>query len=724
MSRNTSKNLGSNKFVKPTQKDTFNFDEISRTFDDYLNSTPNKKTKYRYGDTLNKEDHKFFFGQEPFVFSKEGFDPKQDPFLTEEFILNSENTFNFSDPKYKKQDPNPIKFNFVSGSGYNFDVDKEIAKRETKPKDPKPIVGKNTGKEKGTSTSSKVPVPGTKTPPKTDKPERKVPKQDKKFSPTVKEVNPFELPRDAREVRKKTAPIKKDLKKPTIVDLKSDDFYSPKAPDQADFELKSETQSGSNQSHPTSNTTQTDSEKRLGGSMGKAISLKIPKTIKFPYACTKSEQTYLEEEYPFVKIDFSNPIDNHTHKIAKFEKTLATRTILDGVPRGMSIMDVGGDPNLCISYLKDHPWLVLNPQLGPGDVNRQQNFFDKMSDYKAETRKLIKDKLAVENSTVQNSRQFNRFNTDVAIAIHSIYYLTMDEIGNLVYHTSQQALYAVLHLFPYTSGTISKQLNYVTTEKGEILTFTNSNKDSTYLHPDMDWLHTTNFQKSKDGMFTWVCLKSFGDTHIYKFMPISEQFEEGKILFEQTTTSGLDIYSFMNQLFYVAEKTQRKIRMPLSVVNKYKGKMTGKIRSQDLIRNLTDEVRIELKQLGCTDAKDLHAIVEYVAFSGIKDEISRRERTIKEGDIENLMEDHKKSLQLQSISSNFFYYILSWFILLTVMMLGWTTFRLYNNYPIGYHIIIVDYILSAVLLYPLAQITSIDKWLALELGRQSFYRRY
>lgn len=724
MSRNTSKNSGINKVVKPQQKDTFDFDEFTTLFDNYLKDKKPKKPKYQYGDTLNKEDQQYFFGQEPFVFTNQKLDPKQNPFETEDFILSSSNTFNFTDPKYKNQDSNPIKFEFGSGPGYQFDVDDEIRKKELKHKVPKPRAGKETSKEKGTGAPSKVPVPGTKPSPIKDKPKRNVPKQDKKVSPTVKEVNPFELPRDAREVRKNTAPKKQNLKKPTVVELKSDEFYSPKAPEQADFEVKSEKESGSNQTNQSTNTKQTGSEKGLGGFVGKAVSLKIPKTLKFPYACTKSEQTYLEEEYPFVKIDFSNPIDNHTHKIAKFEKTLATRTILDGVPKGMTIMDVGGDPNLCISYIKDHPWRVLNPQLGPGDVNRQQNFFDKMPDYKAETRKLIKDRLEIENATVHNSRRFNKFNTDVAIAIHSIYYLTMEEIGNLVYHTSQQSLYAVLHLFPYTSGTISKQLNYVTTERGEILTFTNSNKDSTYLHPDMDWLHTTNYQKSSDGMFTWVCLKSFGDTHIYKFMPISEQFEEGKILFEQTTTSGLDIYSFMNQLFYVGEKTQRRIRMPLSVVNKYKGKMTGKIRSPDLIRNLTDEVRIELKQLGCTDSKDLHAIVEYVAFSGIKDEISRRERTIKEGDIENLMEDHKKSLQLQSISSNFFYYILSWFILMTVMMLGWTLVRLYYGLPIGYHIIVVDYILAAILLYPLTQTTGIDKWLALELGRQSFYRRY
>lgn len=376
------------------------------------------------------------------------------------------------------------------------------------------------------------------------------------------------------------------------------------------------------------------------------VLLKEPLKFTFQYNLTKPEQDKLSNEYKHIKITFTNQA-NHTHAFAKFESQLSIANIVNGVRKDLSIIDVGADPNLGLYYSKDHKWHAMSPLLTPGDVDRKQKFDTRFNLLK------LSDK-ATSTSTVKNMTTCEHLaetcycllgnHYDLAISIHSIYYLTKEDIGKIIFNTKSKQLYAVLHLFPYTSGTLCQDLNYVTEDDGTITTRTKELKDTVYNHPNVDWLHETACCSTSHGTFTWNCQKKIGDTYIYRFFETPVQLANPQKIV--TADSGYEFYTILGETYYKS-KQGRSIRMPSNIIDRHKSKITFKARTEGILINLTNDLRKDLVQVGSTDARDLAAMTDYVAFSGMNEETSQRQKSIGD-DLPTRMKEHQESLKLQS----------------------------------------------------------------------------
>jgi len=112
---------------------------------------------------------------------------------------------------------------------------------------------------------------------------------------------------------------------------------------------------------------------------------------------------------------------------------------------------------------------------------------------------------------------------DVLLFVHSIYYITPEDLAMRLTHVRQRRAYVIAHKFAVVGRLCAGEMTYYTNLQGKLLCQVSGNKGGGYMHDDPSWLNAglTKVDIKVEGSPKTVVLdsrvvKTFGDTLIYE----------------------------------------------------------------------------------------------------------------------------------------------------------------------------------------------------------------
>jgi len=215
---------------------------------------------------------------------------------------------------------------------------------------------------------------------------------------------------------------------------------------------------------------------------------------------------------------------NHPHPLSALERRLSENICLSKLSKSQLICDIGGNP---IRHTKRRPEFGFNntqmlvhcccPQLSYNDVGRHHKYQEQ------EAKNYCFHKVSECHcyNKYDNRQQF-----DAYISIHSLYYLTPDEVVNLVYNCTNQVLIAAVHQFDQIKATLyNGESQYCSTLEltngtiQRVITMFAKGNNCQYQHSSIEWLTDNDHYTSTYGRtITWR-YEQYGETAIYTIIP-------------------------------------------------------------------------------------------------------------------------------------------------------------------------------------------------------------
>jgi hypothetical protein len=245
---------------------------------------------------------------------------------------------------------------------------------------------------------------------------------------------------------------------------------------------------------------------------------------------------------------------------------------------------------------------------------------------------------------------------DYSMSVHSLYYLTKQEITKAVMCTKKKTHLAVLHLFPKSAGLIcNDELYYDTTLDGNIYMQDKHTGNTDYTHKNMDWLL---MEQSFPGVYdnkpvhiSWVKIRAVGDTHVFRFFEVEGPLDA--IRKPMFTKISIDNLVNVNSGIFIkpAFGHTRYINLDARICNKLASTMVGKKRNWDTISTLTTRTLSELNKKDISNPVDLLLYREYMAWRYLDVETSTLNQSAYNGtpwnDLEAKRKVHEMALDYQ-----------------------------------------------------------------------------
>jgi len=332
------------------------------------------------------------------------------------------------------------------------------------------------------------------------------------------------------------------------------------------------------------------------------------------HSVSANQLSTLEKLFPDFRFQFGKGAP-HDHPLGATERAICETLALQEIERDhgdVAITDIGGNPvrhaqngrinvHSCTPILSsDDVCRRLNPAIG--DVNR---CFNTASDCDV--------------------------NVDVYLSVHSLYYLSQEQILDLVYRSNKGALYAVVHKFDNFYGTMHQNGDFVEsryeayTEGDEVkIAMQVTGNLTSYSHDACLWLSDTYYRKNNRAI-AWNGRK-YGDSWILKFMvvpdnrignicvdrrfemnlvgslsrndhsgPVTGILSHGdeskfKPMLQVMNLHNTKIHSFCGWLF-LGKVSQRKVLLPKDLIQQVALKMVGCPRNKDGLKMCINTMR-------------------------------------------------------------------------------------------------------------------------------------
>jgi len=226
----------------------------------------------------------------------------------------------------------------------------------------------------------------------------------------------------------------------------------------------------------------------------------------------------------------------HPHPLGAYGRILSEEIVFETITRDFGenvlVTDIGG--NAKRHSARNRKVHCCNPYLDTRDVGR----------YAEHTYKYVNQDMV---TYCHNKSQDCNIIPDVYIAIHSLYYLTRDDILSLIFKSNNRALYAVVHVFREISGSFhsgeSKYQILVGSDKKPTVHMRVNGNDGEYSHDPLFWL-TSGYYSSNGRAIAWTTkqLNVTGDTVLVKFLeaPLGMKTEVSKNLTLIQSISNLE----------------------------------------------------------------------------------------------------------------------------------------------------------------------------------------
>jgi len=106
---------------------------------------------------------------------------------------------------------------------------------------------------------------------------------------------------------------------------------------------------------------------------------------------------------------------------------------------------------------------------------------------------------------------------EIMISVHTLYYLSKQEILKAILGCKDKEFYCITHLFDKVEGHLNNKEAYYTKHKGAVA-MSNGNDLENYRHPSLDWIRTENYFECEGYRVTWKEWRKVGDTKVIKFI--------------------------------------------------------------------------------------------------------------------------------------------------------------------------------------------------------------
>lgn len=272
------------------------------------------------------------------------------------------------------------------------------------------------------------------------------------------------------------------------------------------------------------------------------VNSSMTRVFQWPYKDTPIVRALLEEYGVRVNPSGTSP---HPHPTANLQRLVALMFVLWKCHEdGLNFVDVGS--NACRNFdiiktfglnLRFH---AMIPVLQAGDQHRYatasklatktNNTTFTMCNHKFERCTCLL-KYYVNNGQVSEPPTLLAKATepvihimfDVLVFVHSIYYISPEDLAMRLYHVKLRKAYVIAHKFAVVGRLCAGEMTYYTNLQGKLMCQVTGNRSGAYLHDDPGWLNVglTKVDVKFEGQSATVILdsrviQSYGDTHIYE----------------------------------------------------------------------------------------------------------------------------------------------------------------------------------------------------------------
>jgi len=363
----------------------------------------------------------------------------------------------------------------------------------------------------------------------------------------------------------------------------------------------------------------------------------------------------LAERYPGYEFKIKSGASPHTHPLLSIERMLSEENAYYRIhklalphepdrtpdPSTEFIVDIGGS-HLRHKSRKRHNIWCCNPDLDAKDYVRHAPIRGTPGhhcSHRAEVCQCV--------------------TPSAYLSVHSIYYLSMDDVCALVNRSTRGILVAVLHRFNAVRGKLCfQEATFEHNEQNVCMLVAGAN--TPYVHPNPEWIFTRDYHRcespawfSRTGMpiaMAWDTCCKFGDSYIVKFskaeyrmdvplhpktmvrwedalretshvLPIDVRGSMNKnplfaTVFEELHVDSSRVFSiFEHVLFYTS--TRKKLAVPKGAVAEVQLQMMGKSRDPTTLKNARTHALQALSkyQLEADEMADLAPFVANLGFT-------------------------------------------------------------------------------------------------------------
>jgi len=198
-------------------------------------------------------------------------------------------------------------------------------------------------------------------------------------------------------------------------------------------------------------------------------------TPVIPFTPTVEQNVAFRESYKTSRAKFTGP--GHSHLLLHLDRMVQEQMIINLLPGNIMIHDVGGASKRHMKYNRTHVWssqplLTVEDHFRPVDPNIACRHMAQICDCKP---------------------------FDIAIFIHSMYYLNMDDIIKILLNTTSKKAFSLMHVFDSTNGSFGPNNHYTVLD--DVVTMFVSGNYTPYVHPNNHWLKSSSYT---NGQFSLV----------------------------------------------------------------------------------------------------------------------------------------------------------------------------------------------------------------------------
>jgi hypothetical protein len=210
-------------------------------------------------------------------------------------------------------------------------------------------------------------------------------------------------------------------------------------------------------------------------------------------------KNYFTRSFPGVRVvpgPFATP---HSHARLAFERSYG-ETIVMGMVRNLLVSDIGGNARRNRDKGRSNVHCCC-PVLSPEDAVRVSRY------------------QGLQN-WCPNMFQKCELPCDIYTAIHSIYYLSPEDVVFAVKHSKQHRLYSLHHTFPDAYGSFAEGEAQYMIDPQMLVTMYSSGNVTPYHHPALFWLNA-GYYESLDGQsaIAWSIIQTLPNSVIVLFTP-------------------------------------------------------------------------------------------------------------------------------------------------------------------------------------------------------------
>jgi hypothetical protein len=215
----------------------------------------------------------------------------------------------------------------------------------------------------------------------------------------------------------------------------------------------------------------------------------------------QTQKDYLERVFPGVTFEPTPTATKHTHPISMIERQQAEAEAYKKISRCEKIVDIGGNPARHCGASRNNVHSCC-PLLTPEDHAREGS------------RRLDSRGLKYCNHRFQDCTCVV---PDAYLAVHSIYYLTPEDVLCAVFRANKNVLVSAHHMFRAPKGSFAAGEAEWDVSDGSVTMSVMGNLVP-YSHRSTEWLSAGYYDNGVKAI-SWSCIRVVGDTELFLFSP-------------------------------------------------------------------------------------------------------------------------------------------------------------------------------------------------------------